>query len=429
MRRWPAYTAWILTRALVLYWLIGPERTTTDGDLFYYQHSLDALHDNGIAQTLNEYPIPAFILLALPYLFLKLAHLTVIYPHLVATLALATDFVYLRFLLHSRKWHPNQPTWLEITAAEWTWILAVAAFGATTFARFDLIPGMLVGLAILYAVHRPNVAAVFGVLATGVKYWPAIVLPTLAAPADTRGRAIKAGVIAGGALGVVSLAVGGWERLISPLQYQGARGLQIESIFATPAMVHWAHDPHRYTVFYSSAKADEVSGPDVAWLLHLSSIATIVLAVVLVALWIGSWLRLRDPERSIDVMVWLILASVSGFIVTSKVFSPQYLLWMLPGAAAGLVVLRGHRSWNRLASWTMVLLAATLMTHEIYPRSYTALSVHTPESGAIVALLTMRNLMILGLCLYAVYESARGLVRLRPAAEASVEHDLGTVDA
>lgn len=413
MRTWPTLVVWALTRALVVYWLLSPEHAAR-GDIFYYQHSLDALGENGVQGTLAEYPVPAFVLLAVPYLILDLVHFTIAYPVVIVSAAILTDLFFLRFLVGSRRWRPDQPAWMRITAAEWMWLLAAPALGATTYARFDLIPGVLVGLALLYAVQRPGLAACFGAMATGVKYWPAIVLPTLAAPAETRRKTITAGTIAGLVIGVISLITGGWSRIISPLQYQGTRGLQIESIFASPAMARWVSNPHDYTVFFASSKAYEVTGPSVGFLLHLSSIATVVLAFTLVGLWSWAWLRLKDPEQSIDVLVWLVLASVSGFIVTSKVFSPQYLLWVLPGAAAGLVVLRGHRSWNHLAGWSMVLLAATLMTHEIFPRNYNALTVHAADSNAIVALLVTRNTIIAGLCVAAAGEVAWLLWRMRP---------------
>lgn len=428
MRTWPTLVVWALTRALVVYWLLGPEAGAR-GDLFYYQHSLDALGDHGVGGTLAEYPVPAFVFLAVPYLLLQVVHLTSAYPGVIVSAALLTDLFFLRFLIGSRRWRPDQPAWLRVTAAEWAWLLAAPALGATTYARFDLIPGVLVGLSLLYAVQRPGIAAGFGVMATGVKYWPAIVLPALAAPADSRRKTITAGVAAGAVVGLVSLIIGGWDRILSPLQYQGTRGLQIESIFASPAMARWVSDPHDYTVFYASSKAYEVTGPNVGFLLHLSSIATVALALTLVGLWSWSWLRLKDPEQSIDVLVWLVLASVTGFIVTSKVFSPQYLLWVLPGAAAGLVVLRGHRSWNHLAGWVMVLLAATLMTHEIFPRSYDALTAHAADSNAIVALLVTRNVMIAGLCVTAAGEAAWLLWRMRPTRVPTPVEQSETVDA
>jgi hypothetical protein len=403
--RWPAYALWAISRAVVVWWLIARE-SDAQGDLHYYADTFTTLHAYGVGHTLAEYPIPAFVLLVVPWLLLKAVHLQSAYPGAIAACAVLTDLLFLQVLLHARRWAPDQRRVLGVTASEGFWLAAVPALGATTIARFDLIPGVLVGLALLYAVHRPSVAAAFGALATGVKYWPAIVLPTLAAPAETRRLVVRAVAAVGLLLGVLSLAVGGWHRIVTPLEYQGDRGLQIESIFATPAMVDWARDPVASTVFYSSSHSYQVAGPKVAVLLHASSAATVVMALVLLALWIAAWLRLRRMEDSISALVWLVLASISTFMITSKALSPQYMLWLLPGVTAGLLVLRRHGCWSRLASWSMVLLVCTVMTHYIFPLYYSDLVNHTTRSGAVVALLVMRNVLIVGLCLYALLEAA-----------------------
>ena len=63
----------------------------------------------------------------------------------------------------------------------------------------------------------------------------------------------------------MTIAVGGWSRLWSPLAYQADRGLQIESVSATPVMVRFAADPDGYRVcFYSPFKAYEITGPRVS---------------------------------------------------------------------------------------------------------------------------------------------------------------------
>jgi hypothetical protein len=414
--RWPAYTLWAISRAIVIWWLIVGEKNA-QGDLHYYADAFSTLRVDGVGHTLAEYPVPAFVLLVVPWLLLQLLHLQQAYPGVIAGCAVLTDLLFLQVLLHARRWAPDQRRLLGVSASEGFWLVAVPALGATTIARFDLIPGILVGLALLYAVHRPSVAAVFGTLATGVKYWPALTLPTLAAPADTRRPVIRAGLLVGVALMAISLAVGGWHRIITPLQYQGDRGLQIESVFATPAMADWAHDPSTSTVFFSSSHSYQITGPGVAALLHASSIATMVMALVLVALWVAAWLRLRRVEDGIAALVWLVLGSIAAFMITSKVLSPQYLLWLLPGAAAGLLVLRGRRCWTRLAAWSAVLLVCTALTHYVFPRSYFFLQEHTDRSGAIVAVLAVRNALLVGLCLYALLEAGLQILRAPRRAE------------
>ena len=75
-------------------------------------------------------------------------------------------------------------------------------------------------------------------------------------------------------LAALSLVTGGASRLFSPLTWQSGRGLQIESVWATPLMVARAFDPARWTVRYSTFQAYEVFGPGVSALLVVSTAAT-----------------------------------------------------------------------------------------------------------------------------------------------------------
>ncbi|MEX0428322.1 hypothetical protein AB3X52_11890 [Nocardioides sp. DS6] len=412
MRTWPTALAWCLTRAFVVTLLCTQEHGVV-GDVTYYRESLAAIGAAHPSGTLTEYPVPALVLLWLPYLLLKAAGHVGGYVTLVATLAVLTDLGFHATLVRTRRWHGAPRSWLGIPGAEWAWLLAVPALGATTYARFDLVPGILVGLAVLYVVHRPAVAAAVGALATGVKYWPALVLPTLAAPRAGRRRVVVTIAVAGLVLAVGSLAIGGWHRLWTPLHYQDERGLQIESVFATPVMLAWGHGSDAYATSYTVWKAYDVSGPLVGTLLTLASVSTLVVALLMAAGWALAWLRIRQASGDAsEALVWLVLASVGGFMVTNKVLSPQYLLWLLPAAAAGLVVLeRSREGRRRLAWWTGVLLVAAALTHEIFPRTYGYLLVHAPGSFWVVDLLALRNILLVALAAYAGARAGRLLLR------------------
>ena len=173
-----------------------------------------------------EYPLPAVGALAVPWL---LAALTGIgFAHLLAATAVLTDLGFLVLLrtCSGRRWG------LPCLA----WVLGVPLLGATAYARFDLLPGVLAGVALLLLARWPGPALAAAAVATAVKLWPVLLLPALLAgvrrPRD--GFVLLAGLGAGLAALVVLLA--GWGRLLSPLTYQSDRGLQIESVAATPAI-------------------------------------------------------------------------------------------------------------------------------------------------------------------------------------------------
>lgn len=407
--RWPVGVAWLLTRAAVV-WLLCTRERSVVGDVEYYQRSLEGISAVGVAHTLVEYPVPALGLLALPWGLLELLGRADDYVAVVAALALVTDAAYMVLLVHARRWSRHDHMRLGITPAEWLWLLAVPAMGATTYARFDLTPGVLVGVAVLYAAHRPAFAGMVAAVATGLKYWPVLVVPALAAPRDSRRKVLLAVAACGGLLALASLVAGGWARLFTPFTWQGDRGLQIESVAATPAMIGWALGPEPWSSAYTQHNAWEIFGPGVWLLLQISRAATIGLAVLLGLLFLRAWRRLHDPEDpgATDAVVWICLTAVSGFVVTSKVFSPQYLLWLLPAAAAGLLVVREAATWRRLLRWAAALLLAAALTHPFFPLWYGPLLHHDGLTIPMVTLLALRNAIVLALFVAAAREAWRG---------------------
>jgi hypothetical protein len=405
---WPVALAWLTTRALVVVLLLGVEHDVV-GDPRYYALSLAQLPRLGIGHILVEYPVPALLLLALPYWLLQAIGAVGAYSGAIAVCALATDAVFGIALIRARSWRPGAPDLLGIRPAEWVWLLAVPALGATTYARFDLAPGILVGLALLYVAHRPRVAGVLATVAAGAKYWPAIVLPALLGPRRSR-RPLTVGIgTAVLVLAALSVTVGGWHRVWTPLSFLRGRGLQIESVAATPAMLGFAVHPDRYRVSYAGSHAYEVTGPGVSGLLHAATAVTVVLALLL----IGLWTLAARRDASLDATVWLVLASVTGFVVTGKVFSPQYLLWLLPPAAAGLAVVRGSETRRRLLGWSAVLLVTAAATQVVFPLEYGDLLVATDHTLGTVLLLAARNVAVCALFLYAATEAVWLLLPVR----------------
>jgi hypothetical protein len=191
--------------------------------------------------------------------------------------------------------------------------------------------------------------------------------------------------------------------VLSPLTYQAGRGLQVESVAATPAMLGHLMAPHHYHVFFSRYLAYEVSGPGVPVLLGLSTALSLTLVAGLVLAW-GALVR-RGAVLGPDAVVWMFLAATCGFICSSKVLSPQYLLWLLPTAAVGLVVVERTRS--RLLAWTVGLLLTSGVTHVLFPWLYEPLILHVGASPLAVGVLCVRNALLVVLLLVACRQSVR----------------------
>lgn len=385
---------WLLTRGFVLWLFFGPHSWVT-GDIGYFAASLAGLPDRGLASTLVEYPLPGVALVAVPWLLAKWAGHPDLYSEILLGLALVTDAAYTVLL--------SRHTGRGRTAGTVTWLLAVPLLGATTYARFDLVPGILAGVALLLLVSHPRLAAGAGAVATGLKLWPMLLLPALAARTRERQQVLVVVAVVGLLLAVGSLALAGPDRLLSPLTWQSDRGLQIESVAATPVMFAWALGPGDLVVEYSAYNAFEIFGPGVGWLLAATSVLSMLLVVGLAVVWVRAWRR--GASLGPDAVVWTCLAAVSAFMVTSRVLSPQYLLWLLPVVAAGLAVAETGRGQRLLRRWTLVLLVATGATQLVFPVSYSGLVSHGEGSLRVVLVLAARNAMLVWLTVRAAREA------------------------
>ncbi len=397
MRRyWPvAYLlAWVAGRALVV-WLLDGRHGWVDGDLRYFAHSLTALPDAGLAHTLVEYPLPGVVVVAVPWLVAGLVGTTDAYDGVVTALSLLGDAAFT--VLLARTGLPRRRAALVV------WLLAVPLLGATTYARFDLVPGLLAGAALLLLRARPRLAATLAALATGFKLWPALVLPALAAPGRSRRPVVTVVVGVGVLLAGASVVLAGWGRLFTPLAWQSERGLQIEAVAATPAMVGWALAPGSYEIAFTRHNAYEVFGPGTGGLVTVSAVATMLAVAVLLGLWLLAFRHGR--ALSAETVSWLALAAVGLFVVTGKVLSPQYLLWLLPLAAAAA----GLSRERALVAWAAGLLVATAATQVVFPELYGQLTHRGEHAGWAVLALTVRNLLLAGLVGWAVVASVRGV--------------------
>jgi hypothetical protein len=100
------------------------------------------------------------------------------------------------------------------------------------------------------------------------------------------------------------------------------------------------------------------------------------------------WLQWR---RRIDLAMACLLTLLT-IIVTNKVFSPQYLIWVIPLAA---YIGQGNRRW--LLFWT----AVGLLTSWAYPYLYAMVPSHllVPDTLLFYPVTAMRNFLLLGLIL------------------------------
>jgi len=395
---------WLLTRAVVIVALVAFEGSRgVAGDLNYFATELQRSGTTGLGATLTEYPLPAVAAAAVPMLLAQLAGSTGLFWLMFLVLALVLDALFTLFL--HRRSGPDDGT------AALFWLVAVPLLGSISIARLDLLVGVLVAYGVVVAAQRPRLAAAALSVATGLKLWPVLVLPGLLASSRRRAWTVAVVAALGAALAGGTVIVAGWGRLLSPLTYQSERGLQVESVIATPLMSVWAVARDPWQVEYAASRSFEVCGPGAAALLLMSTVLTVGLAIGFVVL---SLRLLRNGRPSVASLIWFAMAVTSGFLVSAKVLSPQYLLWLLPVVAAGLAVAPSRP----LLRWGVCLLSVAALTHLVYPVLYGGLVEPEPYTWLSVTLLAARNVGLVVLMVSASVQ-AWSTTTVRPRAESS----------
>ena len=283
------------------------------------------------------------------------------------------------------------------TAAAWVWVAGIAAIGPVALYRFDMVP---TGLAIagMLAASPYAAGALLG-LGGLVKLWPAVLILAV----RERGVPVRAAramlAVAVGLLGALGIA-GRLGEALSFAVHARNRGLQIESVAATPYLLVHALAPDagglRIEARYG---AYEVVGRYVGLSVTVTTLAGLVaLAAYAVA-------ALRSSRGGTGDKPGLAFAAVLLLLVTSKVLSPQYLIWAI---GLGAVTLLGGTERHRAA--VGLTLAAAAMTQVVFPGVY--LSVLHGRAWAVL-LLAVRNALLV---------AAAGLTVSRALAPSAPRH-------
>ncbi|MDX3433377.1 DUF2029 domain-containing protein [Streptomyces sp. NBC_01696] len=273
-------------------------------------------------------------------------------------------------------------------AGAWLWVAGVPLLGPTVYARYDLMVTAVAVAALLAGVRHPRVMGALAAFGTLLKVWPVLVLVGTAKGRATRGS-WSAAAVTGAVLALVAaVAVPG---AFAFLTFQRDRGLEIESlgalVFHVARQFGWEG---RVELRYGSM---EFAGP------HVALVSTLALALSVLAFgWLLVW-RVRARTFAVHTPADAAFTAVLLFTVTSRVISPQYMVWPL-GVAAVCLVFRG----SRMALPACLVLVATAVTLLEFPLGFA----HVVNSdGEGLELMAVRN----GLLLVATLSAGRRLWR------------------
>ncbi len=333
---------------------------------------------------LSEYPPLGLLCFLLPAL---VSRLPVGYTLAYALEMLIFDIVvlYFLFLLSNRL---KLGVYRTLTA----YTLFILAMGPMTVIRYDLIPAVLVLMALFFITGGKGKIA-WALLAVGVavKIYPIIVAPLffLYQLRNKQYRQLMYGMAT--FLIVISLVTVPFMMLsfngfMNVLKYHADRGLHVESTYASVLMIGQLMKLTRLTggLSYGSWNVSSPLADSLAKSSFYITAGLLLIVYLLYARWL--WKRpvvADDARKNTIVLFGISTLSIFVFLLSNKFFSPQFLLWLCPL----LPILTGNLP---ISFWGNFIILAGV-TQYIYPHNYVALELFKP---GLVLLITGRNLFM-----------------------------------
>ena len=272
----------------------------------------------------------------------------------------------------------RRDTW----SGPWYWILGVPLLGPIVYGRYDVFPALCVvvalallgkGLPIIMADgskgrqlnNRRWVAGILIGFGAAIKIWPGLAI--FGMPRSKRGWQAIA-TVAASIIGTIATLSFFFTGTLSFIGNQGGRGIEIESIWGIPYVLgkrlHLDHVITNRVVYGSYQIVPDGHGLISALVSLTYYVALLSLAggFVLMAYW--WWRKAWRPA----VMADATFVATLIMIVTSRVISPQYLIWLL--AVAGFCLL--YKDTTQRRSAVLVLICMPLTQYE-FPFAFQSL--------------------------------------------------------
>ncbi len=219
--------------------------------------------------------------------------------------------------------------------------LSPVALGPISLNTYDAWPALLTVLALLLLLRERELLA-FGVLGLAItaKVYPLVLVPLACIFVWRRAGARRVAIgllalLAVAAVVVAPFAAYAPHGVFESFRSQAARGLQVESLGASLLLLLDRLGLYDAQVVRTTGVAGRNLAGGAADAVAVASLVLEALAAA--AVWV-LYARVRDARARLPLAV---AAAVAGFIAFTKVFSPQYLVWLVPlvvlvDGAAGL---------------------------------------------------------------------------------------------
>ncbi|MBS2535922.1 DUF2029 domain-containing protein [Catenulispora sp. NF23] len=364
VRRQPVVPWYAGTRVLLLLLALNVlpyfNRGAVTGDVTLYHQWITQSFDHGrfpLDSQKWQYPPGAAAPLLLPHIFPGSYYVLFFLMCLVADIAVF--WMLLRTAKRNDAVNPSK-------AGPWLWTLGIAAIGPMAYGRYDLVVTASAVAALTLTLRSKRSTAVARGVLIGVgaflKLWPGFFL--FGAPKRRNGRLLFGVAAATAAVPTLLLELF-FPGVLSFVTNQKSRGIQIESVFATPFVAGKWFGFHR-PIANTEYGAYEFTGSGTSLAGKAALLGTVIGFAILLLIRRRAAVRggFPFPAMLADVGFTAVLVSVA----TSRVLSPQYLVWLL-GVAA--VCLTRRETLMRTPAW--LVLGATSVTQLIFPLFYHSL--------------------------------------------------------
>ncbi|MYR46259.1 glycosyltransferase 87 family protein, partial [Streptomyces sp. SID5910] len=334
--------AWAATRLMLLLFVLkvwifpGPDVTSDVSVIYRGWYDVLSSGTFPLDDVTWQYPPAAALPILSPGLLPFLD-----YPTAFFVLACAADLVVLGLLRYGGGGAGRSPL------GAWVWVVGVPLLGPTVYARYDVMVTAVAVAALLAAGRHPRAAGVLAAIGAMLKVWPALVLLGI----RRRAAWVAAALTAAGLAVVFAVAMPG---AFAFLTFQRDRGTEVESLGSLVFHVARHHGwDGQVLLNYGSV---EFLGP------HVEIVSTAALTLTGMAFgWLLLW-RVVASRFEAHTAADAAFVAVLVFTVTSRVISPQYMVWLI-----GVGAVCGCFRASRMRVPVVLVLVASLVTVLEFP--------------------------------------------------------------
>jgi hypothetical protein len=252
----------------------------------------------------------------------------------------------------------SSSTSLHGLSGAWFWVLWPILMGPLALTRFDVVPTLFALLALIVLSNkkmRPYLSGFLLGIGALVKLWPMLLFVIY--PKNTI-KKVSTSFLS--TLVLMILFMSTWSvGFTNFLNNQTSRGLQVESIAATPFVLAKLFGANvEYPFRYGSLEVQALYANQIGFLLNLFTLIVFMILLILNFQNKLNYLNLFDKA--------LVIVMIS--IALSRVFSPQFWVWI-----GGLSALALINKETKLKKVIVLLSISAFLTQLLYPGQYVQL--------------------------------------------------------